>query len=55
MIYELIDGNYTYSNNKKLLQINNIHLFLSTKSYWAQNITLDKVEQNQRNKSKTDN
>jgi len=45
MIYELIDGNYTYNKKKKLLQINNIHLFLSTKSYWAQNITLDKVNQ----------
>lgn len=45
MIYELVDEDYLFSNNKKLLQLNNIHSFLSTKSYWAQNITIGTVKQ----------
>ena len=44
MNYEKIYGDYLFSNNKSLLQVDVIHNYLSKESYWAQNIPLNIVE-----------
>ena len=44
MINEKKEGDYFFSDDKNRLQINVIHNYLSTQSYWAQNIPLKLVE-----------
>lgn len=44
MLYENNSGAYLFSNDKKKLQIDVIHAYLSNESYWAQNISLALVE-----------
>lgn len=44
MVYEKNSGAYLFSNDKKKLQIDVIHAYLSKESYWAQNIPLELVE-----------
>ncbi len=43
-IMEVEKGDYTISNNKNRLQIQVIHSFLSTQSYWAEDIPLALVQ-----------
>ncbi|PBQ32616.1 GNAT family N-acetyltransferase [Sphingobacteriaceae bacterium] len=44
MLYEKKSGAYLFSNDKKKLQIDVIHTYLSKESYWAQNISIELVE-----------
>lgn len=43
MIYKKSKGDYLISTDKRKLENNFIYKFLSTESYWAKGITLDKV------------
>ncbi len=43
MNYEITTDGILYSNNKKLLQVDVIHHYLSQESYWAQGIPLQIV------------
>ncbi len=43
MIYEIINNELLFSNDKSKLQINVIHTYLSQTSYWAKNIPLEIV------------
>jgi GNAT superfamily N-acetyltransferase len=44
MIYKKTINGVLYSNDKKLLQINTIHRYLSEESYWAKGISLRLVK-----------
>jgi GNAT superfamily N-acetyltransferase len=44
MIDEKKEGDYFFSTDKNRLQLTIIHSYLSTQSYWAQNISLQLVE-----------
>jgi len=41
---EIREGDFIFSDNKELLQVNVIHHYLSQESYWAKNIPLEIVE-----------
>jgi GNAT superfamily N-acetyltransferase len=45
MLYEKKEDNYLFSNDKAKLQLNVIHNYLATKSYWAKNIPISLVKQ----------
>jgi len=41
---EISENGFIFSDHKELLQIDSIHHYLSTESYWAKNIPLDIVQ-----------
>ncbi|WP_443947525.1 GNAT family N-acetyltransferase [Pedobacter sp. AW1-32] len=41
---EIRENDFIFSDKKELLQVNAIHHYLSTESYWAKNIPLEIVE-----------
>lgn len=41
---EIIENGFVFSDDKKLLDVNAIHHYLSKESYWAKNIPLETVK-----------
>jgi GNAT superfamily N-acetyltransferase len=51
LLHEVTDNGFSFSTDKRKLDLKYIHQFLSTKSYWAEGISLALVERSVENSS----